>query len=126
MYYCCQRFCSILFIACMLLSLIGCASKDKLTISTKQETFTISLPSNPTTGFQWSVISYDKSIFDLINHQYIASKIGVIGAGGTMLFTFKFKKQLSYPRVSKIKFKHARSWEPESATYKEIEVFIKS
>ena len=105
---------------------MSCRAKDKLTINTKQEDFTVTLQANPTTGFQWTVIAYDKNIFDLINQQYIASKVGVIGAGGNTLFTFKLKKQSTYPSSSIIKFKYARSWEPESAIFKEVKIRIES
>ncbi|MDF1757201.1 MAG: protease inhibitor I42 family protein [Legionellaceae bacterium] len=90
----------------------------------KKAEYTVSLPANSTTGFQWSIVEYDKSLFELINGQYLTSKIGVIGAGGTMIYTFKLLKQKHYPKTSKMKFKYARSWEPESAIYKEVTVNI--
>ena len=125
MYY--RRLKSILFCVLLLSSLISCAAKDnKLTINTKQDNFTVTLPANPTTGFQWSVVEYDKNIFELINKQYITSNVGLIGAGGNTLFTFKLKKQSSYPGFSIIKFKYSRSWEPESGIYKNIKIIIKS
>lgn len=114
------------FLILALFLITGCAAKDKITINTKQENFTITLPANPTTGFLWSVVDYDKEIFDLTNQQYITSKVGLVGAGGNSLFTFKLKKLLSYPSSSIIKFKYSRSWEPKSAMNKEIKIIIKS
>ena len=48
---------------------IGCSKKDKLHVSSKQDDFTVHLPANPTTGFQWSVLDYDIKLFELINKQ---------------------------------------------------------
>lgn len=121
-----NRFKIILFTVLSLFILVSCTKKDTLTISTKQESFIVTLSANPTTGFLWSIIDYDKNIFELINQQYIASKVGLIGAGGNASFTFKIKKQSKYPSSSIIKFKYSRSWEPNSAISKEIKVLIKS
>ncbi len=91
-------------LTCLLL--MSCNTKDTLTISGKQEAFTITLKANPTTGFQWTVIAYDNNIFELINQQYIAAKGGAIGSGGNVLFKFKLNKHPSYPSSSIIKFKY--------------------
>lgn len=69
-------------------------------------------------------MKYDESLFQLINHQYLNSKVIVPGAGGNMLFTFKILEQKSYPKTSIIKFKYSRSWEPNTAVYKDITVQI--
>jgi len=119
------RFETLIFLILALFLITSCAAKDQVTINTKQENFTITLPSNPTTGFLWNVVDYDKDIFELSNQQYITSKVGLVGAGGNSLFTFKLRKQASYPKSSIIKFKYSRSWEPKSATNKEIKIIIK-
>jgi inhibitor of cysteine peptidase len=104
---------------------VSACSKPKVSINVRQLKFTISLPANPTTGFQWKVVDYDKTLFKLVNGQYITSKIGVIGVGGKMIYTFHILKKKSYPSSSVIKFKYSRSWEPKSATFKDIKVHIK-
>lgn len=106
--------------------LLGCSKKEDLKISSKQEDFTVTLPANPTTGFKWSVLEFDKNLFELKNHQYFSSKVGMLGAGGTMLYTFKLKKQqqMKCPCKSLIKFKYSRPWEPENATIRSITVYI--
>lgn len=117
---------TIVFVILISFLMTGCEAKEQITINAKQENFTITLPANPTTGFLWSVVDYDKEIFELIKQQYIRSKEGLVGAGGNSLFTFKLKKQSSYPSSSIIKFKYSRSWEPKSAIDKEIKIIIKS
>ena len=103
---------------------LGCSKKEKLHISSKQDDFTVHLAANPTTGFQWSLLRYDEKLFELINRHYISSKVGVMGAGGEMLYTFKLKKQAKYPRKSVLEFKYARSWEPDTATKHQVTVYI--
>ena len=49
----------------IILLLLGCTKKDQIRISSKQEEFTVSLPANPTTGFQWSITEFDKNIFEI-------------------------------------------------------------
>ncbi|OGV29733.1 MAG: hypothetical protein A3E88_04090 [Legionellales bacterium RIFCSPHIGHO2_12_FULL_35_11] len=104
-------------------SLVGC-TKDNVQVTVNNPEFTIYLPSNPTTGFLWTVSDYDKSLFEFVNNQYISSKIGIPGAGGNTLFTFKLIKLTNYPSNAVIKFKHSRSWEPDTATYKAVTVHI--
>lgn len=52
------------------------------------QTFTISLPSNPSTGFQWHAI-YDTTYLELVNQNFESDNPGVPGAGGNQTFTFK-------------------------------------
>lgn len=122
------RFLSLLGIPMMLVVLLitACTKKDTLIINTKQPSFTITLPSNPTTGFLWTVVDYDKNLFLLTDQQYITSNSGLIGAGGHVLFTFKLKKQAAYPSYAIIKLKNSRSWEPQSAMQKQIKIIIKT
>ena len=112
----------ITFLASLLL--LGCAKGEKLKISSKQDDFTVTLPANPTTGFKWSLVEFDKNLFELKNHQYFSSKVGVLGAGGSMLYTFKLKKPMKCPCKSLIKFKYSRPWEPDDAIMRSINVYI--
>lgn len=115
---------SIFIIIFSVVLFFGCSKTEKLHISMKQDDFTVHLPANPTTGFQWYLLDYDSKLFEVINRQYISSKVGVMGAGGYMLYTFKIKKQEKYPRKSVLEFKHARSWEPNTASIHKVTVYI--
>lgn len=115
------------FLLCIFMAILflGCAKKDILMVSSKQNDFTITLPANPTTGFKWSIIDYDKNIFELESSRYTASKVGLIGSGGDRVYIFHIKQLSKYPKFSIIKFKYSRSWEPgNSSVYRDIKVYI--
>lgn len=54
---------------------------------TVNETFEIALPSNPSTGYSWTV-EYDDDYLELVNQSYEPSGTGLIGSGGDEIFTF--------------------------------------
>ena len=43
--------------------------------------FSFSLPANPTTGYHWSVVSYDQTLMQLKSAQYHAKTGNLIGRG---------------------------------------------
>lgn len=51
------------------------------------ETFTITLPSNPSTGYSWTP-DYDSNYLELVNESFNESD-GGIGSGGNETFVFK-------------------------------------
>lgn len=76
----------------------------------------VQLSGNPTTGYTWSVNSYDTGILSLEGHDYTADTSDGVGSGGT--FTFLFKALA--PGSSTIKLSYARPWEkdvPAAKTY---------
>lgn len=107
-----------LFSAMMLFmtTCVGASKPMVVEVDTSEPQFRVCLPGNPTTGYQWSVIQYDKTKFELIAHDYIAPKTSRVGAGGQAVFTFSLKKSASYPQKTHMIFRYARAWEPNSAT----------
>ena len=88
--------------------------------------FLVSLPSNPTTGYQWTVKAYDKKIMRMADSHFVAPQTKLIGAGGKMIFTFALIKGQSLPHSTSLSFTYARSWEAKSGTLKHVTVnFIK-
>ncbi|VEG89845.1 protease inhibitor I42 family protein [Legionella spiritensis] len=87
-----------------------------------QKKLTITLPSNPTTGYSWTVKKYDKSLFKLLSSRYLAPKTQLIGAGGNMLFVFKIIKATPQPETSVMEFLYARPWEPDKGTLKTVTI----
>lgn len=81
-----------------------------INVSTTQSTFTVKLPANPTTGFQWSLIRYDRQLFQM-KQQYEASNTRRIGAGGMMRFDFQLRTGQLYPQQTVMLFQYARSWD---------------
>ena len=87
----------------MLLLAAGCAKKEP-------QTATVSLPSNPTTGYSWKV-EQSNELFE-ITSEFAEGEGGALGAGGTDTFTLT-------PQASgetAVMFMYGRSWEeaPES------------
>jgi inhibitor of cysteine peptidase len=102
---------------------------DDLTMNanSSQSSFVVQLAANPTTGFQWQVVNYDKKLFSLISSHYQKAQTNLIGSGGQMQFTFTLNKGKSYPEKTKMLFKYARSWEPETSTLQKVTVnFVKT
>jgi inhibitor of cysteine peptidase len=50
--------------------------------------FSAALPSNPSTGFGWRVVSYDREFLQLLRHRYLKAEQPRPGAGGQELFDF--------------------------------------
>ncbi|ASQ45641.1 protease inhibitor I42 family protein [Legionella clemsonensis] len=98
------------------------ADTMSLNVNPNQKEFIITLPANPTTGYQWTVEKYDKSFLKLLSSNYLAAKTKLIGAGGQMQFTFQLLKGKSYPQSTTMQFKYARPWEQEKGTLKQVTV----
>ena len=92
---------------------LGYAQGDEMTlnVSTKEPSFVVDLEANPTTGYQWSVVDYDKELLTLSDSVYTQSRPALIGSGGHMRYTFKLNKGKKYPDSTQINFKYARAWE---------------
>lgn len=97
---------------------------DSLTINVNKNSpqFVVALPSNPTTGFQWTVKHYDRKLLQLKSSNYIAPKTKLIGAGGQMTFTFAPIKGKTYPASTKMSFAYARSWEAKQGALKHVTI----
>lgn len=93
-----------------------------LDVNIKDPSFSLSLPANPTTGFQWTVEQYDKNLLTLSASVYEKPTTNLVGAGGVMHFTFAVQKGKTLPEHTQIQLKYARSWEPKSATMKTVQV----
>jgi len=76
------------------------------------KTFTISLESNPTTGYSWQA-EFNTEFLELVNKEYV-SESTLIGAGGTETFKFLALKQ-GQVEITMI---YKRSWETEYADKK--------
>lgn len=72
-------------------------------------TTTISLPSNPTTGYSWQLCSKNtrNTIVGIEELPYEADKTGLIGSGGKQTWKITGKKRGS----AHIKFEYRRPWE---------------
>ena len=107
-----------------LTGIIDAATANNMTINVNpsQSQFQIILPANRTTGYQWTVTRYDKSLLQLVSSKYIAPQSKLMGAGGQMQFTFKLVKRKTYPISSDIYLKYAQPWEPQNGSLKTFTV----
>ncbi len=71
--------------------------------------FTISLQSNPTTGYVWEAI-FDSSFLDLKKKDFKASDAKSVGSGGIEIFTF-FPIRTGKTVITMV---HKRPWESSS------------
>jgi inhibitor of cysteine peptidase len=110
----------------ILLLLISCVSAANevltLNVPTAQTQFVVTLPANPTTGFQWQVLDFDKELLTLSASTYQKNTSKLIGSGGQMLFTFTLNKGKVYPQQTKMTFSYSRQWESHSGTEQHVEV----
>ena len=84
--------------------------------------FEVTLPANPTTGFQWTLQKYDEERFSIEKDMYIVSDSTRMGAPGQHVFYFKQKEHADCPESTTLYFRHARSWEPDSGASTEVTV----
>jgi inhibitor of cysteine peptidase len=110
-----------------LISWISYASKVMMSVSPEETSFRVTLPTNPTTGYQWQIIFYDKSLLELTAQQYTALKAKslFIGSGGLTRFVFTLKEGQVYPAYTELKFKYVQPWNPESAVFTNVGVEFK-
>ena len=114
-----------LFFICFFYSLMS-YSADIITIyvNKNRKDFVVNLPANPTTGFQWALVNYDKKRLHLINNHYTPKKTQLIGSGGQMEFRFGLNKNNIYPEKTNIVFRYARTWEKSSASLTNVIVLF--
>jgi predicted secreted protein len=61
---------------------------DSISVNIWQE-FTINLNSNPTTGYQWRLVTKLPSWLEIVRHDYTPTNPEQIGGGGIEEWTFK-------------------------------------
>jgi len=77
---------------------------------TAGNTFTVTLCSNATTGFQWSESAQisDQTVVQQTSHEFVSpGNTGVVGASGNEVWTFKALKK----GTSTITMDYSRPWE---------------
>jgi inhibitor of cysteine peptidase len=75
--------------------------------------FTITLQSNPGTGYQW-IPTFNTTILNLVSHEYKPASTKLLGSPGTDVFTFKAINH----GTDTVKMIYKRSWEKESVQEK--------
>lgn len=74
--------------------------------------FTISLASNPTTGYTWMIKHYKVGLVTVVGHKFQPPISQLVGAGGVDVWTFKLAPEaFNAPHVLKIDMLYARPWD---------------
>lgn len=109
------------FIPFFIISLINIAfAENSNQVIQKNGMITISLPANPTTGYQWQLKKYDKALLKLQEGHYQSTNSQLIGSGGQMIFKFKIlsKQKLK----TEVQLEYARPWEKEAGKPEKIAI----
>lgn len=115
------RFCLVWLTCFAMLSMNAFSLPKHMVLHAKScAQFVVSLPANATTGFQWSLLDYDKERFRFEKDIYTPSKPEMPGAPGEHVFYFSLKKQQICPKKTKLCFRYSRAWEQETATYTSV------
>ncbi|MCH9744506.1 MAG: protease inhibitor I42 family protein [Gammaproteobacteria bacterium] len=112
-----------------LLGLICCvaANANTILVTKKKPTFTITLRSNPTTGYSWFLKKCNYHLIKPVSQKFMADraalKKGIMGAPGLSVWTFRAQPAaFAVPQVTRLKWVSMRPWEglvkgQEQATY---------
>jgi inhibitor of cysteine peptidase len=85
-------------------------------VKSSSPTFSVILQSNPTTGYSWSLKSYDNVLIRPISKKFYPSKSGLIGAGGYEKWIFAVKSAgFVVPQTTSITLIYARPWDLQGA-----------
>lgn len=85
------------------------AQSEEMNVNAQQK-FDISLPSNPSTGYQWMVKEIsDESVIKYVNSTFVPGGDQMPGSGGTEVLTFWAEKE----GTATITLHYLRSWEPD-------------
>lgn len=85
---------------------------------------TLSLDSNPTTGFSWQLVKIsDKTILEFVKKEYVSSSGGKIGSAGVEKWNFKTFKSGQVVVILEYK----RPWEKDvpAAKKEEYSIFVR-
>ena len=89
------------------LALTATDSGKQITIS-DGDSFTVTLDSNPSTGFAWSISAItNEAVIDDVSNEFNGADTGMIGAGGHEVWTFEAGDE----GTSTIEMQYSRSWE---------------
>jgi inhibitor of cysteine peptidase len=84
---------------------------SRLDVTVGQE-FSITLASNPTTGYHWELAtSLDEPVVKLLANEFKASGTGMLGAGGQEIWTFRAMSR----GQTVVQLKYVRPWEKDVA-----------
>lgn len=79
-------------------------------VGTNPANINVMLPTNPTTGFQWTVKDYNRNLLKLVSSKYQKPDSKMPGAGGRMYYVFQLLKTPAIAQTS-LDFVYSRPWD---------------
>ncbi len=118
-----MRFCAALF-CIMSCCAVFSASSSKMHIERDTKTFSVCLPSNPTTGYRWVVdIPEDKeAAVHKVSERYTPSSPKRMGSAGETCFVFEKCLHSKSSFKTTLIFKYQRPWESQAVEVRKIVV----
>ena len=86
------------------------------------ESFMISLQSNPTTGYAWTSSFEPKGSIEVVSKEYVNDKNNLVGSGGEMSWILQVQKK----GTIKLRFIYHRPWEQDVNPLRIVEYTITS
>lgn len=72
----------------------------------------VRLTSNPSTGYQWSLVKYNSVLMLPPSSYYVSAKTSMVGAAGYTVWKFQFRKSaFSHPQKTQVILEYKRPWE---------------
>lgn len=96
-----------------------------ITLRPDQHTFTLTLQSNPSTGYSWFLTKYNSQLITAVSHQFVAPDSKLIGAPGYEIWTFKLAPAaFAVPQSTNVVMEYARPWEKKSGSKSVFKVYL--
>lgn len=91
-------------------------SNEDILVNRGEPNFVIAVQSNPSTGYAWHVVSYDKNMLQYLGQTYAPpGEQGVLlGTPGMSHLKFKLRNKQNIPMTSTVTLSYHRSWEKNS------------
>ena len=116
---------NVLFMGLALFSTQTCCLSEaqQMTVHASSLQVVFSLPTNPSTGYQWVLETYDKSVLNFQNKVYKVSS-QVMGAPGNMVWVFKLSHQSTVKKSTEIILKYKRPWQAVVIKVMKVKVIL--
>jgi len=86
-------------------------------VSARTPEFTITLPSNPTTGFMWFAKPNATMLLTIVKHTYRPPLSQIVGASGMDVWTLRVNPAaFTAPQILTIEMVYARPWQVQASS----------
>lgn len=91
-------------------------SNEDILVNRNEPNFVIAVQSNPSTGYAWHVVNYNKKMLQYLGQSYAppGGQGLLLGTPGMSHLKFKLRNEQTIPMSSTITISYHRSWEKNS------------